>query len=432
LPKKRAGSHLPVSSVAVSLASVPGAIATRSSGQKLAGSRFYRPELDILRFSAFIAVFLHHALPGFELSHHQTPVALFLRFEMSLKEAGAFGVCLFLLLSAYLITELLERERQAMGHVHVRSFYARRILRIWPLYFAFLFGAVLLGTVVHSYRVEPARIGAFLLLAGNWYVASTGCGGSPIAPLWSISVEEQFYVLWPWIARGGRRCVLWLSLIFLAISWVTLFELSHSLHANRAIWVNSFVQFQFFALGALLSVGLRGRVPDFKPMVRFAFIMTGLLLWLIVAGILRIKDDSLKVTALPLMVGYALVALGCVFLFLGFLGARLPFSSSLIYLGKISYGLYVFHMLAIDFAWNVFAPRVHIGATAAAWEVVLRLVNIQIAAMLITILLAALSYRFLERPFLRMKGHFTLVRSRTVEPTLADHTFGFISNRAPL
>jgi peptidoglycan/LPS O-acetylase OafA/YrhL len=381
---------------------------------KIERRRFYRPELDVLRFFAFLAVFLHHALPGFELTHHSGPLLFLLRFENVFKEAGGFGVCLFFLLSAYLITELLERERQTVGSIHVRSFYARRILRIWPLYFLFLFAAVLLGLAVQSYRVEPHRIWAFLLLAGNWYVASTSCGGSPIAPLWSISVEEQFYLSWPWIAKAGRSFVFWLSVLLLPIAWLTLFGMSHGASPNRTIWVNSFVQFQFFAFGALLALGFKSRLPQLKATLRVVLVSGGVLSWIIVSGIFRIEDDLASPTGPRLVAGYTLVALGCVLLFIGFLGARIPFSSPLAYLGKISYGLYVFHMLALDLTWKIFAPAAHseFAPPGSTWILGLRFLVIQVVAMLITILLASISYRLLERPFLGLKGRFTLVKSR--------------------
>lgn len=403
-----------VSSIAVPLQNSQASILIPLSSPKIERSRFYRPELDGLRFFAFLAVFLHHALPSFELTHHSGSLLFLVRLENSLKEAGAFEVCLFFLLSAYLITELLERERQNVGRIHVRSFYARRMLRIWPLYFLFLFAAVLLGLTVQSYRVEPHRIWAFLLLLGNWYVASTSCGGSPIAPLWSISVEEQFYLSWPWISKCGRSFVFWLSLILVPIAWLTLFGMSHGTSPNRAIWVNSLVQFQFFAFGALLALGLKSRLPQFKPILRVALVSGGVLSWIIVSEIFRIKDDLVRPTASCLIAGYTVVALGCVLLFIGFLGARIPFSSPLAYLGKISFGLYVFHMLAIDLTWRVLGSEAHLerGASSATWKLGARFLEIQVVAMLMTILLASISYRMLERPFLRLKHRFTLVKSR--------------------
>src|SRR5580704_18886297 len=87
---------------------------------------FYRPELDVLRFVAFLLVFFYHSVT--------VANGIFDSFRI----AGALGVCLFFLLSSYLITELLEREKSQSGDIHLRAFYIRRGLRIWPLYFIVL------------------------------------------------------------------------------------------------------------------------------------------------------------------------------------------------------------------------------------------------------------------------------------------------------
>lgn len=92
---------------------------TDSSSQARTAQRFYRPELDAIRFLAFSLVFIHHLL-GVE-----TPLS------KAVLETSALGMCLFFFLSSYLITELLQREKQSSGRVHLQAFYVRRALRIW-------------------------------------------------------------------------------------------------------------------------------------------------------------------------------------------------------------------------------------------------------------------------------------------------------------
>jgi len=87
------------------------------TGQAPTAGRFYRPELDIVRFLAFFLVFIHHVF-GF-----QTPLS------RTVGGIGALGMCLFFFLSSYLITELLQREKRTTGRVHLRAFYIRRALR---------------------------------------------------------------------------------------------------------------------------------------------------------------------------------------------------------------------------------------------------------------------------------------------------------------
>lgn len=374
--------------------------------------RFYRPELDLLRFIAFLAVFFHHSLPAFNPAHFRGFSLRVVQFETFAGQAGGFGVCLFFLLSAYLITEILQREASSKGIVNVSSFYKRRILRIWPLYFCFVAMAAILGIVHPTWRVEPGRIFAFALLSGNWYVSKLGCGSSPIAPLWSISVEEQFYLAWPWIAKAGRRCLLLTCASILPISWTVIYLVSRSsANPGRTLWVNSFVQFQFFAIGSALAIFLGGRAPQFGNKARVAIIFSGLLFWFVSSGACHLKDDGPTLTFLPAFLGYSLVALGCVLLFLGFLGAPIATSSPFVYLGKISYGLYVFHLMAIEFSRNVFASP-HAGMNPAL--IVFKLLLGEVIPLVFTIVLAAASYHVLEAPFLRLKERSGVIRSRPI------------------
>src|SRR5215469_2707913 len=105
---------------------------------------FYRPELDILRFFAFLGIYLYHSMPldPAIYSRYRLP-HWFGQLMAAIANSGRWGVTLFFLLSGYLITSLLLRERWIKGDVNLRAFYLRRILRIWPLYFFILIVAVL-------------------------------------------------------------------------------------------------------------------------------------------------------------------------------------------------------------------------------------------------------------------------------------------------
>src|SRR5829696_7632206 len=163
----------------------------------------YHPELDVLRFVAFLAVFMHHALPrdaGLYIRHGLSPAAT--QWLLTAKEAGAFGLDLFFALSAYLITELLLREHETRGSFSVSAFYVRRALRIWPLYFTFLaFTVFVVPTFFPAESFGLIYIVSFSLFVGNWVCATNGIPFSVAGPLWSISVEEQFYIGWPLLLR---------------------------------------------------------------------------------------------------------------------------------------------------------------------------------------------------------------------------------------
>lgn len=362
-------------------------------------ARFYRPELDMLRFFAFLCVFQHHV--DFTLGLDR----FFPARIRELQEAGAYGVCLFFLLSAYLITELLCKERDETNSIHLKAFYIRRVLRIWPLYFLFLAFGIVFGLVMPHFRVEPYRIVAFLLLAGNWYTAYVGWTVNPISPLWSISVEEQFYLLVPTIMKyGGRRAIWTLSVLFFIASYGVLAWLGqHDASVNVKIWSNSFVQFQFFAAGCILALGLRARVPKLNVFWRAISVAGGVAMWMAATDVTRHIDVHPGGSRLCAM--YAMILIGTVLIFLGFLGLNASLvPKSLRYLGQISYGLYVFHEFVSELVSAAAKHWPRAGLRGTPYSGILDLA--------LTITLAALSYQFVERPFLRLKERYAFIKSR--------------------
>ncbi len=166
--------------------------------------RFYQPELDGLRFYAFLGVFVCHTLPFDDLFYQRLHLPLPWIWGAAARAGGA-GVDLFFVLSAYLITSLLLRERQKTGDLSLRLFYVRRTLRIWPLYFL----VVALGLVfAHTGGEHDTRwfyyqrlpwyyVLGYVLFVSNWIYAIFGVAQSICAPLWTVSIEEQFYLIWP-------------------------------------------------------------------------------------------------------------------------------------------------------------------------------------------------------------------------------------------
>jgi len=379
-------------------------------------SGFYRPELDSLRFIAFFAVFLHHSLPrnaDFYVRHALLPKTL-ARWPEALVNSGGFGVDLFFALSSYLITELLLRELRIRGSLDVKAFWIRRALRIWPLYFFFVAFAFVLGWLVPTEKLSSSYFTAFVLFCANWACTAWSYPASVAAPLWSVSIEEQFYIAWPLLLRRATpRRVARVSLLLLAIATLTrALLLSRGARypaevEHPTIWCNTFARLDPIALGALLAVILRGRVPRISPSGRMALLIGGLLTTTIVARYCEIYKER---SWIGILAGYPAVALGVVAILLSVLGAPKPGSLFLhrwfVYLGRISYGLYVYHRLGLLIA-DYFASGRTGRAFAVHW----------IVAFTTTLLLAAASYKFLEGPFLRMKERFTYVTSRPCEVT---------------
>lgn len=361
--------------------------------------RFYHPELDVLRFFAFLLVFVHHHFPAMPARYGAQFEPLIAIVISSVATAGPFGVDVFFALSSYLITELLLREKSRVGCVDVKAFYIRRILRIWPLYFFFLALAVSLNSVLHQ-QVSWKTIVAFLLFSGNWWMMLAGKSVSVINPLWSISVEEQFYLAWPPLVRNfSERGLLFASCGMLLISSAARVSMAVlHLGSERYFWFNTLTRLDPIALGIAVAVLLRGRSPNITTAVRALLFTASFSLLIGAANLLHTRAEPVSFWGVVL--GYPIVAISSVGLLLSLLTdapswyARGP----LVYLGRISYGLYVFHLLALKLADMIQARLGYVKAS--------------MVGLFLTVLFAMVSYQTLEKPFLRLKERYSHVLSR--------------------
>jgi peptidoglycan/LPS O-acetylase OafA/YrhL len=339
----------------------------------------YRPELDGLRCLAFLAVFLGHLLLA--LSEHLA------RWVQHLAYAGTFGVDLFFALSGYLITSLLLREDAAYGSIRVLAFWTRRVLRIWPLYFLVLACAVLIngaGSYVALLSAATFTTNLTRVPLPDGYV-NPGI-------LWTIHVEEQFYAAWPLLLVSAPRRFCWslaLGLIALSVaSRAWWFGTGGSLHG----WTWTPARLDAIGVGALLAWASRA-APR-------AVVALGALLPAVAVAsaalMLHYTDATWRVYpggVLPAVLVPLAVALCC--------GAVVWSARAwtwlrwrpLTYLGRISYGLYMFHTTVIGVC----------VALLGSWGA--------LVSALITVALAAASYRWFEAPFLRLKARFPHVVS---------------------
>ena len=371
--------------------------------------RFYRPELDVLRFFAFLIVFLFHGMQHY-FSHPFFNVETF-----HWPWIGQWGVPLFFFLSAFLIAELLLRERESFGEVHLAAFYVRRMLRIWPLYFAAFWSMALLNRWIPDVNPGVGHTWPwFTFFFANQYIAHHGWIAGPVDPLWSVSVEEQFYLFIPLIiAMGGRRALRWSCAAVLLASYFAVWRYAR-VHwtADNGEWTNSLVMFQFFAGGALVADGLRGRLPTWNAATRLCMGAGGIACWVVAQTVFRVRGWKPFATVPQAFAGWPLILLGCALLLLAFLGVpsrHVP--KHVVFLGRISFGLYVVHSLIYELVFTYVAP--HVMARDGRGAVHLATVWLLIACVFATsVLLAALSYRYFEGPFLRLKERFAFVPSR--------------------
>jgi peptidoglycan/LPS O-acetylase OafA/YrhL len=366
--------------------------------------------LDSLRFLAALFVVLDHIPMNQGSAGIPNPHwgALFFR--------GAPAVAFFFTLSGFLITYLLLAERRRTGDIGVGHFYLRRACRIWPLYFVI----VLLGLAFYNrllprlgvhYPVEyDLRLAALLyaLLLPNVMNGLYRVGGI-LNPLWSIGVEEQFYLAWAPALKRFHRALPFLAWGLLGLS-LALFCLNHGriFGAGPAQKIADQLRFHFMAAGALAAWTLQHRRERFLALPVFAsravqLVLLGLLLEYYLVGLLPWGWFGEEIVQIVLY-SWLIVTV-----------AANPRNAVRIanpvfeYLGTISYGLYMWHMVAVYGTSALFR--------ATHWwrgHPVLYCVAYYATALGATILISHLSYRWLERPFLRLKD-----RRYSPEPALS-------------
>jgi peptidoglycan/LPS O-acetylase OafA/YrhL len=344
---------------------------------------FYLSELDSLRFFAFLAVFVDHLclLSGF-------------RSLAVISHIGAHGVDLFFTLSAYLLTELMIREKNLsrLGRLDVRAFYVRRALRIWPLYYGFLLIAYCTTLVYPVSGIPPRSFAMYAALLGDFPI--TAPTSLIVVSLWSISLEEQFYLIWPNVMqRLSRRgaaaagAVFWLCCVVVRL---------YVLICDRGVfWLIPLTHLDSIACGILIS-GLRLRA---LPRLWLA----GAILWIVPTLYIYSSNPN----ALLVTICFALIGAGSGAFLLSSIGASWMRRDTTVYLGRISYGLYVYHGTALVVgSWLL-----------ASWVPWVKWPAVALGSFIATLAISAASYRWFETPFLKLKERFQYVRSQPLKET---------------
>src|SRR5882757_9309851 len=277
------------------------------------------PELHSLRGIACLAVLFFHGLSVY-IPETATGAAGILR---DLTSGGHYGVNLFFVLSGLLITNILLNERERPDYFP--RFYKRRVLRILPPFYMMI---ILLA----MYGLSPRFLGLSMLHIANLAPIL----GVPLAygPFWSLAVEEQFYLLWPTLARKiPLRALIFLLLAVIAGNLRLAFQPEPHLWASMTLWYSS----HGLALGALLTIFLRSIYATRRNagMMAAALALSG--------GLLRlIPNDVTQSMACELVFGALLLG---ALLFATSRFERWTRPRILLFFGEISYGLYLVHIL---------------------------------------------------------------------------------------
>lgn len=309
-------------------------------------------------------------------------------------QRGFLGVDLFFTISGFLIVTLLLRERERTGRISLRGFYARRVLRIFPLYYAVLLGCAAIA--VASSSAEALRLREDLPYAfsylSNWVPTS-----SLLSITWSLSAEEQFYLVWPALMIvAGRRVIFVLVLALAACASLMLLHGPLALELPEFIWQTSFFP---ILLGVLLAHLLHGR-RSFLLLARvLAWRGAPLVTGAVVLGLMAGLDADLQ--GLPrISIHLAMLAFlaSCV-MREDHLAARVLRFAPLARIGVLSYGIYLLHMFARHAAAMMVRPLEHHGDFVHGTAFFL-------VTLALSIVAAELSYRFFESRFLKLKELF--------------------------
>lgn len=352
----------------------------------------YKPQLDGLRGIAFGAVFCSHAVPpSVEVWTRATGTEIG-PWIAALIRSGRFGVDLFFVLSSYLITDLLLRERLKYGTVDVKAFWMRRALRIWPLYYVFIVFAFVLGPYVMPHEQLPSGYKlALVSFTGNWAIAFYGWQPSITMHLWSISIEEQFYVAWPLLVRWVRPSnIAKLSVALLFLSYATRFYMIESQGDGLGphLWCNSVARLDPIAMGALAALLLNQRSFTLPAGLSAVGAIAACITIVAVSRYEQVFNSPACGAS-----AYLLVSVSCLVLLLCALSGRsnwLLTSRPAAYLGRVSYGAYVFHF----FFCRLLDQRTSLGVIKP------------LLTLALTLTAAAISYQWLELPFLKLKSRF--------------------------
>jgi len=341
------------------------------------------PQLDALRGVAVLMVMLSH-ISGNVPSLHLNPVFHY----------GWVGVDLFFVLSGFLITGILLRTKSETGYF--TNFYVRRILRIWPLYFGLLAFGFLLVPILQPQlrptvleRCHPWQ--SYLFFIQNVFVPHSGTFG-PLQITWSLCVEEQFYLLWPLV-------VLLRSPNSVAKIAITAFLLSVGLRiASAQHWLeidfyhNTLCRFDGLAMGSLAAI-LLPNLPE-RRIRKYA-------LWFAGAaslGLVASMPLGIAKWSVPAMVSMLFAALMC----LSIAWRGFPKVKFLAFTGRISYGLYLLHILAYD----VVRDRHFRKLFELTPNAVINDVFVMVCSLGLAYGLAWFSWKVLESPMLSLKRYF--------------------------
>ena len=380
------------------------------------GAKLYFKNLDILRFvAAFLVVFAHayegwcgwYSKPGFMTTNgdHQNFSFWGEHLDIGIKNGG-FGVDVFFLISGFLITYILIQEKEAYGKINIPKFFIRRAFRIWPAYFLVI---ALTPWFLQLTDSPQPDYWPNILFYNNFHAIHLAGFQDPwqypFAHLWSICVEEHFYLIWPFIIAFIPYK--YLKKTFTILILVTIFSRVFFVvkgYPYLYLYLHTISRIDILVMGAFFALHYKehGFTLKTSKLFRLALYVTFIVVYFLEPVY---QYDTLFAASVKKYFYCGIVGFGMInFLFNPDPLFKVPFHKVFNYLGKISYGVYLFSNVLIPIIVKKFMYK---------WETQ----NMHLYFFLnvfLTILVSAIVYELLEKQLLKVKKRFEVIQtSRT-------------------
>jgi peptidoglycan/LPS O-acetylase OafA/YrhL len=371
--------------------------------------RIYFSGINSLRFIAALAVIVTHiellkGVFGFK-NYWKNPIIFNL---------GGMGVYFFFVLSGFLITYLLLVEKEKYHHIKIKDFYIRRILRIWPLYYLIvIIGFFILPKfeIFHISYLQDSftenfnnNLILYILILPN-VAFSLFPAVSNIGQAWSIGVEEQFYLAWPWIISKSKNILKTLLVIIISLFLIKVGVLVLGKFFNESTWYKplkllvAMSKFECMAIGGIGAFFLFSKSNLLKLFYnRYILLLSIISIPLLIYITPNFLQDGIHIV-------YSILFL-TIILNVSDNTLKFNFENKLLnYLGKISYGIYMYHFMIIPAVLymikNYFNLQSEVAINGLAYS----------SVIILTICISGISYRFIERPFINLKSKFSTIKS---------------------
>lgn len=341
--------------------------------------------LDGLRAISVAGVIWHHVTRG---------------GDFFFASQGALGVSLFFAISGFLITTLLLRERRRTGEISLGAFYARRSLRIFPLYYTMLAAyVVVVAFLEHDMAARGAffaNVKYFLTYSSNWFVHADDAGPRVIFVFaWSLATEEQFYLVWPsvekYLGARAKNLPVVVALALFALWTATAFDAFSLDHATLGYSM-------LISIAPAICLGVVvAHLLDDERSYRIVSLVFGFKLASLIAFASMIAWMLAPVawSGIPITISMALLV-GCCVVDEDHVLAPVLRSKAFAKLGQVSYGVYLMHMLVVN-----------VVERALSHAAIESRVVVFAASLVATYVVAWLSFTFYESRFLKLKERFT-------------------------